>query len=183
MENHISKETISDLVKLGLYQVVGGLVGILIMFWNLKVDLIFGLSGLAYLLVFLFYGYSIYCGSLCLKADSKALERSLWNQIFQLFNFAIFGFSFQYVSGASLNVGLDLTNSVKLSFSAGTSQFEFFLSESDGRLFLNLNLIAFALIKWIDRLMKQVKEEKLIREMASFNGSYDTAELSQNETP
>jgi hypothetical protein len=182
MEKLISKETESNLTKLGLYQIVGGVVGLIIIGWNIfKAPIFTGFTLLIYLFIILFFSYSIFCGRLCLKINKNALGHSITNQILQLFGFAIMGFAFKYVAGIYLTIGLNLTDSFVFSFGAGISKFNFNFHNEANRLEVDFNLIAFALIYWIDKLMKKVKEP-----VGGINFSYcatkDVVQLSKKVT-
>ena len=169
MEEFISKDVKSNLTKLGLYQIFGGSVGILIIIWAIYTSpLLTGLTVLVYLFILLFYAYSIFCGTLCLKTKKNALGHSVTNQILQVIGFAIMGFAFNYVSGLYLTIGLDLTDSIKLDFGAGISKFDFNLNNEKDRLEVDFNLVAFAVIFWINKLMKKVKEEAIIIQTSSI---------------
>jgi hypothetical protein len=172
MKNQISKETILDLVKLGLYQVIGGLMGVFFIIWGIVQSLPFTtLSVLLYLFILSFFSYSIYAGILCLKTRKNALTHSLINQVLQLISVALLGFAFQYVAGAYFTIGLDLTESLNLQFGAGISEFDFSLNNNTDRLLVSVNLIALALIYWIDKLMKKVKEEAALRQVSAIGES------------
>lgn len=169
MEKLISKETASDLTKLGLYQIIGGAIGIILTIWGIyNIQLLAGLTVLLYLLFLLFFAYSIYCGMLCMKAKKEALMLSLVNQVFQVIGFAMMGFAFKYIAGLYVTVGLDMTDSINFGFSAGISKFDFNFNNEADRLEVDFNLIAFGLIYWIDKLMKKVKEEEATRQASSI---------------
>ncbi len=171
MEKLISEETYWDLVKLGLYQIGGGAVGILLILWGIyNSPLPIGLNLVLYLFILLFFGYSIFCGILCLETKENALRHSLTNQILQVIGFVLMGFAFQYVAGFYLIVWFEFTESMKYGFHLGISNFKFnfnFLKEGD-RIEVSFNLVAFALIFWIDRLMEKVEKEAAIRRSASI---------------
>jgi hypothetical protein len=169
MSKLISKETESDLLKLGLYQIFGGAIGILLVAVGIYRDsLIDSFTVLLYILIVLIFSYSIFCGMLCIKASRRALKYSLANQILQLFGFAAMGFAFKYVAGVSLTVGLDLTDSLNFSFGAGISKFVLNLNLDRDTLELNVNLIAIGLVYWIDRLTRRVREEMEIRQVSEI---------------
>lgn len=169
MKKLVSKETESDISKLGIYQIIGGLVGIFFILWGIFASFHFtALTVLIYLFILAFFCYSIFCGILCLKTKKNALSHSLANQIFQLFSFAMMGFAFKYVSGVFFSTGLDLTDSIKFNFNMGISRFEFNFNNEEDRLEININLIALAVIYWIDKLMKRVKEEATLRQLSSI---------------
>lgn len=169
MEKGISKSIGSDLIKLGLYQIIGGAVGALVIIWSiLKTPLLTGLTVLAYLFILLFFAYSIFCGIQCLTTKRNALRHSLINQILQVASFAILGFAFNYVAGIYLTVGLDLSHAFNFKMGIGISQFDFKFNSVSDRIEVDLNLVAFALIYWIDKMMKRVKEEIALRQVASM---------------
>jgi hypothetical protein len=169
MENRISKKAESDLTKLGLYQIIGGGVGILIIIWGIyKAQVFTGLIVLIYLFVLLFFAYSIFCGSLCLKTKENALRYSLINQILQVIGFAMMGFAFKYVAGFYFTIGLDLTDSITFGFGAGISKFDFNFNTENDRLEVDFNIVALALIYWIDKLMKKAKDEIAIAAASSI---------------
>ncbi|MCF1714928.1 hypothetical protein L0U88_09850 [Flavihumibacter sp. RY-1] len=164
MNNFSSEETISALTKLGLYQVAGGLIGFLLIGWTMINGGSINFSMiLLFTIVFLFFGYSVYAGWLCLKINKKAFRHSMINQIMQVIGFAILGFGFQYAAGLYLTIGIDLTDSIQLGFGAGISKVDININRHYERLEVNLNLIAFALIYWIDKNWRKAKEEALLQ--------------------
>lgn len=169
MNKLLSKQTESDLLKLGLYQIFGGAIGILILAIGIfKSSLFSGLSILILFFILLFFSYSVVCGVLCIRGSVTALKHSLINQILQVIGFAAVGFAFKYVAGIYLTVGLDLTDSFNFSYGAGISKFSFNFNLEKDRLELDLNLVAVCLVYWIERLIKRVKEENEVREVSEI---------------
>ena len=169
MGKQISKETESAITKLGIYQIIGGSLGILIILWSMyKSPFFTGLTILIYLLILLFFAYSIFCGTLCLKTKSNALKHSLINQLLQLIGFAMLGFAFKYVAGIYFTVGLDLTEAFKLDFGVGISKFDFNINKENERFEIDLNLVALVLVLWIDKLIKKRKNDIEIRKLSSI---------------
>jgi hypothetical protein len=171
MGTHFSKEVKADLFKLGVYQICGGLIGIAIIaksainagFFN-EMVLLF------YFIFLLFFGYSIFCGWLCVKYREHALTFSFVNQLLQLVHVYIAGFSFSYTAGFHLDMGIDLTNSFRINFDAGLSNLMIFINNRSETILFNFNLLAFYLVYWIDRLIKQVKLENEIQQADSIGG-------------
>jgi hypothetical protein len=152
----------ADLLKLGWYQIIGGAVGVLIILYSLlSLTQFSGLVIFIYSFMLLFFAYSIYCGTLCIKNTDKALTHSLINQFLQILGFAVFGFAFAYVAGLYVSVGLDLSTSIEMKFNLGISKFDFNINREQERTQINFNLLAFGLIYWIDKLMKKVKAENI----------------------
>jgi hypothetical protein len=158
----------TDLLKLGWYQIIGGIIGVLIILYSLLgLTQLSGLVIFIYVFMLLFYAFSIYCGILCIKHKNNALKHSLVNQLLQLLSFAVLGFAFAYVAGLHVSVGLDLSTSIEMKFNFGISNFDFNINRELERTEINFNLVAFGLIYWIDKLMKKLKEEKTNIEIAS----------------
>ena len=165
-----SKKIKSDLIKLGLYQIVGGVLGILIIVYAiLKIQLFTELSVLVYFIMILFFAYSILCGVLCMKTKGNSLLYSLINQMLQIFGFAIMGYTLKYVAGFYLTIGLNLKDSIEFTFGTVLSKLDFNINHDKERLELDFNLIAFAFVYWIDKLMKKVKEEESVRKAFSID--------------
>lgn len=161
-------KTKSNISTIGWYQIIGGGIGALIIFYSLFTTAqLSGLNILIYVFILLFFSYSIFCGALCIRHKNNALIHSLINQFLQLISFAFFGFAFSYVAGLYLSVGLDLSNSIDMKFNFGISKFDFNINLEHERAEINFNLVAFALIYWIDKLTKKVKEEKADNQIAS----------------
>lgn len=161
MEKPTSNQVQSHISKLGYYQVIGGALGIILLFLTaLQNDSFTILVVFIYLFMCSAFVYSVLCGMLCLKKKEKALKFSLINQILQLVGFAVLGYAFQYAAGVYLTVGVDLTKSVNMDLGFGISKFNFNFNHEKEKLEFDFNLVALVLIYWIDKLMNKVKEEK-----------------------
>jgi hypothetical protein len=169
MTKIISEEVKSSLVKLGIYQVIGGAIGTLLILWSVFTgSSLTGLTLLVYVFMLLFFGYSIFCGVLCLKAKQNALRHSIINQLMQVFGFAVLGFAFKYIAGLYLTVGLDLTESFEISFGAGISKFDFLFNKEADRIEIDFNLVAIILVYCISKLFKKVKAEYETSQVSSI---------------
>jgi hypothetical protein len=169
MPDYFSKGIKTDLIKLGVYQIIGGLIGIAFIIRSVFTEIAFNeVVFLFYLIFFLFFGYSILCGWLCVRCNRNALLLSLINQFLQLVSISIAGFSFSYAAGFYLVTGVDFTESFKINFDAGLSNLHLFLNNQSNTILFNFNWIAFYLIYWIERLRKQVKLEDDIKESDSI---------------
>ena len=165
MQVDLSTKTKSDISKIGWYQIIGGGLGILIILYSLiTLDQIAGLTIIIYAFMFVFFGYSVTCGTLCLKSHKNALRHSLINQLLQLVSLTIFGFAFSFVAGVYLSLGLDFSKSIEITFEFGISKFDFNINREHERTAVGLNLVALGLIYWINKLIKnsQAKRQNII---------------------
>jgi hypothetical protein len=169
MKKLISEQTLSDLTKLGIYQIGGGGVGILIVVWAIYKNMTLSvITSILYLLILAFFSFSIFYGFLCTKAKKNALKYSFINQVLQIAGFAAFGFAFNYIAGFYFIVGLDLSETFEFSFGVGISKVNFVLNSDSEKLQIDFNIVAFIIVIWIDKLMKRVKAEIELRTISSL---------------
>jgi hypothetical protein len=159
------KDIQKKLRALGIYQITGGIIGIGITLWLINLFAAPALLLVIVLLALGLYAYSIYCGVLVLKNAKRGLKLSKINQLLQLVSFSAFGYAFQYVSGAFMSVGLDLTESLNFKFNTGISSWQININSDNPFLIININLLALFLIMAIDKLQNKMNglalEEKI----------------------
>jgi hypothetical protein len=165
----LSSKTVSQIKGLGIYQITGGAIGVILLILVFadtpRITMLFATR---YLFMLLFFGFSIYCGILCMRQSNDALKYSHINQILQLFGFGLFGFAFQYVAGVYLIVGFDLTDSFQLIFATGLSRLDMRFYNAAQRWEIDLNLVALGVIVFIDKINKQIKQDIANREISSM---------------
>ncbi len=168
----MTTKTKSNISTIGWYQIIGGGICALIIIYSLfRTAQLSGVNIFIFIFMLLFFAYSIFCGTICLKHKDNALTHSLINQFLQLIGFAFWGFAFTYVAGLYLSVGLDLSSSIDMKLDVGISKFDFNINREHEGAEMNFNLVAFAFIYWIDKLMKKIKIEKANVEIASVGQS------------
>ncbi|MBP8114150.1 MAG: hypothetical protein KAY50_02275 [Chitinophagaceae bacterium] len=161
MERTISSKAKIRYLILGYYQIIGGVIGILLNIYGFFTQLpVFGLVIIIPVIFFILYGFSIYCGTKCLQFGENSLNVSIYNQVFQILGFSMFGAVFSYVAGLHFNINLDLSNSIQANFKAGISNFKLYYNQDPDVIKVNLNLIAIGLIIFIDKLNSTSKKEK-----------------------
>ena len=70
----------SDIFKIGLYQIIGGGIGaIMVLISLIKTTQFSGINILVFSIMLIFFSYSIFCGALCLNNKETALRHSLIN--------------------------------------------------------------------------------------------------------
>src|SRR5688500_13713000 len=129
----------SNLNALGIYQIIGGVLGLAFSYWIVNVsfsiilllDLLFALG---------LYGFSIYCGILLIRKHKNGLIFSKVNQLLQVIQLAMFGYGFTYISGVAFSVGLDLTDEAVLGFNFAFSNWRVTVNSELDILMVRLNL-------------------------------------------
>jgi hypothetical protein len=120
------KDTKTTIKILGIYQLVGGFVGLGIVGWlllrtneiNGPVFLIFGIAiGL--------YVFSIKAGSLLLQKGNVKLGiiYSMIHQAVQVISISTGDYGYKYFSGANFSLGFEFTNGIAFKFGFGLSEF------------------------------------------------------------
>lgn len=169
MENNLTKDTVSKLKGLGIYQIAGGIIGLLLTVWSvLNLPGIAGILLLIILIAVTLYAYSIYCGILLLKKKAIGLKFSFVNQCLQLVSISAFGFAFKYVSGIVLAVGIDLTESFYFIFDAGVSSWQISIYGDTAPFIISFNFVAVFILLFIDRLKRTIQKEQLENQLASI---------------
>jgi hypothetical protein len=169
MDNILTKEIILRFKVFGIYQIVGGLIGLTLTSLAFFQGSQLGTTlFLLILLIILLYAHSIFCGILLLMKKIGGLNHSLANQIFQLLAFSIFGFAFNYFSGIYFLLGFDLTNNFLLIFDFGISSWKVTIGSDEGIVSFSLNLIALCLILFIENQKSQIRKARLQMTIASI---------------
>jgi len=147
---------------LGIYQFVGGIIGLLILFYSIYNSGIHVIPVFFLLIIFfLFFAYSIICGLLCLRSHDLALPLSKINQVLQLIGIGIGGYSYSYVAGVNLSLKLNFPDLSSFNFALGISKMEMRFNTNSEFSMLEINLVALALMIWIDRFQRKITNEQL----------------------
>lgn len=169
MENDVTKQKVSVLKKLGIYQLIGGVVGLLFIAWGIK-DLIESnvLVLLLFVVMALLFGYSVFCGVMCLRRHGKALTFSMVNQLLQVIGFVSGGYGFSYTAGIYFTFKFDLIEFPGLSFGLGVSRCNIDFNSGNEQAFMSVNIIAIWVFYEILILVNALKEEERDRQINSL---------------
>ena len=141
----------SELKALGIYQIIGGAIGIFASLFAI-ISSQSTLATYVALSANLVFAFSIVCGVWCVMEKAEAISLSLINQYLQTIGFSIMGLGFSYFSGVYFSIGLDLTNGFDFKLHIGFSQLYLNVNYNSQDLIVNINIVAIALINWIDKL-------------------------------
>ena len=151
----------SNLKLVGWYQIIGGSIGVLLVAYSIiMAENVTGFALLVYAMALLLFGYSIFSGVLCVENKNAALQHTLINQILQILGFALLGFGFSYAAGLYINIGIDLTDGLNMTLGTGISKVELNINREHERISFSFNLVAIALVYWINTLRMKRNAEK-----------------------
>lgn len=158
----MEKQLKNQVRALALYQIVGGILGIVLTLWVMfrgEIVLTQQVLRISLFAAGLFV-FSILCGRMLFRHPQRGLLLSLINQVLQVIYFAFGAYGFQYVAGLRIGLGFDMVGSWTFKFRVALSSFQFDLGTATGQKFIGINLVALFLIFWIERLQEQVRAAK-----------------------
>lgn len=141
------------LMFLGIYQLLGGLLGI----W-LIIQHHYTAGGASLLFLFLpvlaglCFLYSILCGVLCLRNHELALSLSSVNQLLQLISFSVSPLLFDYTAGFFFSINISLGNGPSFDWESGFSRMHFRYDAPEGVTVIGINLAAIILLILVDAI-------------------------------
>ncbi|WP_461643384.1 hypothetical protein [Labilibaculum euxinus] len=158
------KSTETTLLILGIYQIIGAIVGFYII-----ASLLFhtgAINGPLLLILFIAIGLyllSLKAGTLLLKKEYKSgIIVSMVSQALQLVSIAFGGYKYFFISGAKFNAGFNFTEGFLFNFDFGiTSTFTIMLNVSDKEYYIYLNLLAVFLLYLFNDLYLEITSDKV----------------------
>ncbi|WP_336518556.1 hypothetical protein [Pollutibacter soli] len=172
MAGYYKEKVKSDIFSLGIYQIAGGLIGIVKILFAFFVNFSFnGLEIIFYVIMLSFFIFSVFAGFACINGRSDALKFSSLNQYFQILSFSILSLSFSYIAGVYLSINFDITNSTELDLGFGYSKFSLRIDDKNEKTYVHINLIAIGLVYWIDKLKSRNQNDIEFAENNSVKGS------------
>ncbi|MDB5134157.1 MAG: hypothetical protein JWP37_760 [Mucilaginibacter sp.] len=167
----ISKKSKIRLRVLTWYQIIGGILGILVTIWiAAKLEQIRWVILLVVLFAMCLYVFSIYAGRLLLTDKYlTGLKLSIINQAMQILQFAVMGYAFLYASGLMLAIGI--TTSEGFTFTCNfelASMWKISIATSEREFSLAINLVAIYFLYFTEKLQTTIKREKVIYEEQQF---------------
>lgn len=158
----LEKQLKKQVTALALYQIIGGVLGILLTLWVIfRGEMVLTQQVLRFSLFAAgLFVFSILCGRMLFRNPQRGLVLSLINQVLQVIYFVFGAYGFQYVAGLRIGFGFDMVGSWTFKFRVALSSFQFDFGTATGQKFIGINLVALFLIFWIERLLEQVKAKK-----------------------
>lgn len=152
-------QTIDKKIKaLGIYQIVGGIIGIILIIYFAGKASILNIPILKITFLFLaLYSFSTYSGFLLLNKNyTKGFNLSILNQVLQIISFSVLGFTFQYASGIYLSFGLNLTTDTLITYNSGLTAFNYKINSDPEVSAFSINIIALILINFLFNLKEKI---------------------------
>ncbi|WP_161889477.1 hypothetical protein [Pontibacter russatus] len=155
----MEKQLRKQVTALALYQIIGGILGILLTLWVMfRGELVLTQQVLRFsLFAAALFMFSILCGRMLFRNPPRGLVLSLLHQVLQVVYFTFGEYGFQYVAGLRIGFGFDMVGSWTFKFRVALSSFQFDFGNATGQKFIGINLVALFLIFWIERLLEQGK--------------------------
>lgn len=156
------KSTNATIRILGIYQIVGALLGYyIIASLLLQTEQINGALLLIFIIAIGLYSLSLKAGSLLLRKEYKrGLILSMANQTFQIISVAAGGYKYMLFSGGKLAAGFEFTDGFKMAMDFALSS-KFSLAWNSGEeYYLYINLLAIFLIYVFMDIYEEIFKQK-----------------------
>lgn len=155
----VSSENKNWLKTFGIYQIIGGLIGIVVMIPYYRFSGHIANIILSVLAITLFL-FSIYTGWTLFKLRFKGIKLTILNQLLQTFSVAVSTFYFSYISGLSFAFNIDVAGSLLFGFKLNTSTFSFNFSGGDKQTYFSINILAILISVKTEKIGEQLKKLK-----------------------
>lgn len=145
---------------IGVIEILGGFVGIALIFWLISRGVQVNLSLFIVLLLALtFYAYSIFAGIVLYKKCEKGIFHSWIVQLIQIIGFSYGGVTYTLTSGANFLIGYNFTEG-NLNFNLGlASEFDLSMTTEINN-FIQINLIAILFLYLLEKSVKVINEKE-----------------------
>lgn len=164
-----TKKPYTKTEMLGAYQILGGIIGLIVICILIFKIGSFNLTTLFFIgIILCFYCYSIFCGALIFRNEDLGLKHSMFNQFMQLICFSAWGFTFQYVSGIALSADLVFTNGFDYHINFALSNISLIVDPDIGTRVIGINFVALFIILFIIRQRRILKRELLEDQLSDF---------------
>ena len=153
-----NKKLRKSIKLLAYYEIIGGILGLIVLTYFVSVTspillpqvLIITIGGILFIL-------SIISGQQLLEKNPKrGLMLSTVTQLLQLVSFAVSGYSFLFVSGLMLSVGIELTNSFEITSSFSLSELDINYNHQHDLIFFKINIVAVFLLVGIEKIKSEL---------------------------
>jgi len=162
-----------DMRYIGYYQLAGGFLGIILVFNSFIYERsLSGLTLVFYSIIFLLFGFSLYCGNLLRKGNIKGLSLTTYNQFLQLVQFFICGIGFTYYSGIAFSVGIQVKEKILPDFIITISEAKLsYINNGINHSSVYINFVPILIIYLIWRIESEIESRKELMESAEKSKS------------
>lgn len=167
MINHLPKGIIKKLKALAIYQIVGGIMGLIItILLIIRFPVFTPFIIVLFIIGFCLYIFSLVCGWLLWNQYSAGVQCSLINQYLQIVQFAIGGWAYTYISGAYFSLGVDLTYTYRILIDFGLiSTWQLTAFDPSQTVQLSFNFVAILLIVFLTHVKRDLEDDVLLENL------------------
>ena len=164
---NLMKSVENKIKYLGIYQLLGGVIGILNTLRFLpNFEVINGGILTLLLIIFGLYSFSAFCGYLLIrKRYLNGLNLSIYNQLIQIIGFGVLGYAFHFTAGIYCGIKLSLTHDTIMTFMLGHSAAMLNINSNPEFTELSINFIALILINFIFNIKTKLEKDSVNREI------------------
>jgi hypothetical protein len=157
MNNYFLQEYYFKLKLIGIYQIIGGLVGLGLTTWLITMLLPMPFVVICIIVTSIgLFLFSIVCGIGLWLKKRTAINLSIGLQLLQILSFTLYGYSFKFISGLGVLLNIDFTNKLQpqINLSEPLFRFTYLVDPSDK--IISVNLAAILICYFIVDLKRKI---------------------------
>ena len=157
MNNYFLQEYYFKLKLIGIYQIIGGLVGLGLTTWLITMLLPMPFVVICIIVTSIgLFLFSIVCGIGLWLKKRTAINLSIGLQLLQILSFTLYGYSFKFISGLGVLLNIDFTNKLQpqINLSEPLFRFTYLVDQSDK--IISVNLAAILICYFIVDLKRKI---------------------------
>jgi hypothetical protein len=158
MNNYHLQEYYYKLKLIGIYQVIGGLIGLGLTVWLITMLLPMPLVVICIVIISIgLFLFSVACGIGLWKRKMAAINLSIVLQLLQIITFTLYGISFKFISGLGFLINIDFTSTLQahIKLSEPLLRFTYLIGPTDK--IIGVNLSAILIFFFIVDLKRKIK--------------------------
>ena len=147
---------------LGIYQIIGGLIGVGFTLKSLlTIGLINGPLLLILIIAFGLFFFSIFSGYILFKKRFiRGINLSIINNSIQVIGFGVLGYGFKYVSGIIAGIRLDMTNDMIFLFDFDLTNWKMNYNMDPELTYISINIFAIVIIGFLYKAKEQIEKQQ-----------------------
>lgn len=168
-----NKKTNKSLTWVGIYEIIGGSIGIFLFIMMLfKIPVFEFTTVLLLFIILLLFSNSIFAGVQLLRNRKLGINLSLINQSLQLLFFTASGFTYEYISGLGIYLIWGYDNSFIPFLNYGISNCQLHFDSQNNSSILGINVVAIFIFIFLCAKKRQVKASNQLSEISTIGKTY-----------
>lgn len=157
MTNYSLQEYFFKLKIIGVYQIIGGFIGLGLTIWVITMLLPMPLTIVCIVVIAIgLFLFSIVSGIGLYFKKKAAINSAIVVQVFQIASFSLYGYSLKFVSGLGILINFDFTNILRIQMKLSEPLFKFTYLDDPTLKILSINLVPILMSLFLHVLKRKI---------------------------